>query len=102
MLLSNFLAVQTGELGLERERDGLRGPQCRPGWEPSLESLAQGLPMAPPHSRGGGSSLRFTPEDGVPDCRAGELPRIPIRELDHFPEAPAWKQAESIWKVTSW
>lgn len=102
MLLSNFPAVQMGELGLERERDGLRGPQCRPGWEHSPESLAQGLPMAPHTPRAVAPLPGPLLSHGVPDCRAWELPRTPLRELDHFLEAPAWKQAESTWKVISW
>lgn len=85
--------------GKTRPREGQGRTQGAPG-QAGLGAQSgksgPGPTQGSPHSQGSSSSLRFTPEPWGPDCRAWELPRMPLRELDHFLEVPAWKQAESV------
>lgn len=67
-----------------------QGAQCRPGWEHSQGSLAQGLPRAPHTPRAVAPLSGSLLSHGVPACRAWELPRIPRRELSRSKQRASW------------
>lgn len=75
------------------------GPPCRAELATQPGKSGPGLARGSPYSGGSSSSLGFAPEPGVHDCRVRELHRTQLRELDHFLEEPAWKEAGSSLEI---
>lgn len=74
-------------------------PPCRAGLGTQPGKSGPGPACGSPHSGDSSSSLGFTLEPGVHDCRVWELHMTQLRELDHFLEELAWKEAGSSLEI---